>query len=345
MQNFQFTLIVKKTDGTKWELPFSSLSFSEELNNDRNCTFTVVRQTGEAIAAITGVTLEFILSGGYREVEVRDQDENLVYSGFIDETQGNAGGAEEGSVTVTSRGFFSLLEKRYTGALREFTNTDAGAIAMTLIDETQAKPYGDFGITEGYIEPTKNRDRTYKWRNVKEAIQGLTSDNVKDGFEFDIDVNKEFNVFAEKGVTRENLIFDSAHNLDNWQVRKTGILGMCNHVIVFGAGDGDAMAVVEEDAENTYKEPYFLLEEGLSDKDNGDEDLLSDKGTKYLDKYKYPQKIVNFQCFYGEPDFSTYNVGDYVRVRIAEEGVDDMLRIVKRSVDMSGTVSITVRAV
>ncbi len=337
----KFKLIIKTTDGTKWELPFSSLSFSEELNNDRTCNFTIIRQTGEAVAQNTGVTLEFILSGGYREVEVYDHDDNLVYSGFVDETVGNAGGSEEGNVSVTSRGFFSLLEKRFTGGNVFYENEDAGAIAWDLIDTTQAKPYGDFGITLGVIQASKDRQRTFKYNIIKEAIQGLTSDNVKEGFDVDIDVNKEFNVFyPEKGSQREEIVFDSSHNIDTWQVRKTGILGMANHMIVFGESD----TIVEEDADDAYKEAYFLLEEGLSDKDNGDTTLLSDKGKKYLDSYKYPQKIVNMTVFYNEPAFSNYNVGDWVRVHIAEEGVDDMLRVMKRSVDMGGTVSISLRS-
>lgn len=344
-KSIQFFLFIKTLEGTKWELPYSSLSFSEELNKDRTCNFTIIRQTGEAIATITGVTLEFILSGGYREVEIYDQDDVLVYSGFVDETTGNAGSGEEGNVTVTSRGFFSLLEKRYTGANDFFENVDAGQIAWSLIETTQAKPFGDFGITEGVIEANKNRQRTFQYNTIKEAIQGMTSDNVKDGFEFDIDVNKVFNVFyPEKGETRENIIFDSSLNIDNWTVRKTGILGMANHVIVFGQGQGDGMIVVEEDAEDIYKEPFFLLEAGLSDKDNGDIDLLTDKGKKYLASYKYPQKFVSFSTFYNSPPFTNYQVGDWVRVRIAEEGIDDMLRIIKKSTGMDGVVSISLRS-
>jgi hypothetical protein len=344
-KTIEFFLVIKTLGGTKWELPYSALSFGEELNKDRTASFNIVRQVGNQVAEKTGVTLEFILSGGYREVEIYDQDATLVYSGFIDETTGNAGGDDMGNITVTSRGFFSLLEKRYTGANDFYDGIDAGAIAWDLIDTTQAKPYGDFGITQGVIDTSKDRQRTFKYNTIKEAIQGLTSDNVKEGFEFDIDVNKVFNVFyPEKGESRENVIFDSGLNIENWQVRKTGILGMANHVLVFGEGQGDAMIVVEEDADNSYKEPYFLLEYGLSDKDNGDTTLLSDKGKKYLDSFKYPQKFVNFDCFYTFPLFTTYQVGDWVRVRIPEEGIDDMLRITKKGTGMDGRVSISLRS-
>jgi len=168
----EFILIVKTQDGTKWELPYSSLSFSEELNKDRSASFNIIRQTGEAVAAITGVTLEFILSGGYREVEIYDQDDVLVYSGFIDETTGNAGGGDQGNISVTSRGFFSLLEKRYTGANDFFDGVDAGQIAWSLIEATQTKSFGDFGITEGVITASKDRQRTFQYSTVKEAKHG-----------------------------------------------------------------------------------------------------------------------------------------------------------------------------
>lgn len=341
-----FTLNIIAPDGTEWEMPYTSLSFSEELNNDRAASFTIVRQTGNVVAEKTGVTLDNILSGGYREIEIYDQNNVLVYSGFIDETTGTAGSGEEGTITVTSRGFFSLLEKRFTGANDYWASTDAGAIAWSLINTTQAKPYGNMGITMGLIQPSKNRQRTFEYNVIKEAIQGLTSDKVKDGFEFDIDVNKVFNVFyPAKGQNRPEIIFDSGLNIENWSVRKTGILGMCNHVVVFGQGQGAAQQVVEVDAGNAYKAPYFLLEEGLSDKDNSDTALLTDKGTKYLDNYKFPQIFVSFDAFYTAPLYTTYQVGDWVKVQILEEGVNAMMRITKKSTGMDGTVSISLRSI
>lgn len=337
----QFKIFIKKSDGTKWELPFASLSWREELNKDRTCTFTVVTQAGEDIAARLGTTLEFILSAGYRELEIQDFNGTTVYTGFVDAVQGSGGSGEMGIKTVTSRGFFSLLEKRYTAALKEFDATDAGAIAWALIDETQNKTYGDFGITEGSITTSKTRDRTYRWRNIKEAIQKLSSNEVKEGFEFEVDLQKAFNVYYPmKGSSNLVTVFDSKHNIDNWQVTKTGLLGMCNHAIVFGAGDGENMVVEEEDAETTYKEQYFLLEEGVSDKDNGDATLLADKGKKYLDLYKYPRKKVTFAHFYTEPLVTTYNVGDRVKVVIDEEGVDSTFRVMKRTISMDGRVQL-----
>ena len=341
----KFTLTIKTTAGMEWELPFSSVSFSEELNKDRVANFTIVRQTGEQVAALTGTTLEAILSGGYREVEIRDSLGVLVYSGFIDETTGNAGASEYGNVSVTSRGFLALLEKRYTANLVTYTATDAGAIAWDLISDTQAKTYGNFGITMGSIIASKNRDRTYKWRNIKEAILALTSDNVKDGFDFDIDTGKVFNVYPQKGSSRPEIIFDSKFNIDRWTVRKTGILGMANHVIVFGAGNEDDMIVEERTSAPGYKAAYFLLEEGLSDKDNGNATLLQDKGDAYLASYQYPKKFVNISVFYDNPTYSTYNVGDYVRVKIAEEGVDAMMRILRRSCSMDGTVDLVLKSI
>lgn len=345
MEGIQFTITIKTLAGLKWQLPYSSLSMSDEKNKDRLANFTVEIDAGEVVAANTGVTLEFILSGGYRELDVHDHNGVLVYSGFIDETVGSAGGGEVGSLAVSSKGFFYLFEKRFTSSLQTYTGVDAGDIAWDLINTTQAKPYGDFGITLGLIEASKDRDRTYKWRNIKDAIEQLTSDNVKEGFDFDIDVNKEFNVFyPSKGEVRNDIVFDSSFNIDNWQVRKTGILSMCNHAIIFGEGNGDSMVVVEEDSDNSYKDAFFLLEEGLSDKDNGDVDLLTDKALAYLERYQAPEKNpINFTCFYNSPLYTNYNVGDMVHVIIAEMGVDEMMRIYKKSVDMSGKVSVTVR--
>ena len=343
MQYLDFKLFVKDKSGIKWEIPFISLSWTEELNNDRNASFTVTNQALEDIAERYGVTGEFILSAGYREIEIYDYDDNLVYTGIVDEIMGSGGKGEQGNKVVSSRGFFSLFTKRYTSAYTHYEDIDAGEIGWNLINDTQSKEYGDFGVVRGSIEETKTRDRTYKRRNIKEAIQALTSDEVAEGFEFDIDNYKNYNVFVERGDVREEIIFDSECNIDNWQVRKTGLLGMANHVIVFGEGSGDDMIVVEEDAENSYKVQYGLLEDGLSDKDNGDEELLSDKGIKYLDLNKYPSKSVSFDHFYAFPLVTTYNVGDTVQVRISEDGVDMNMRVIKRTINMDGRVSLVLQ--
>ncbi len=341
-----FTLKIQKSATETWEMPCSSLSQSEELNADRTASFNIETQHGDVVAQSTGVTLEYILSGGYREAYVYDQDGTCTFSGFIDEVNLSAGEQKKGTYSVTAKGFFALLEKRMTAASQLYTSTDAGEIAWDLIDTTQAEPYGDFGITLGLIEPTKDRDRTYSYRPLKECIQKLTSGEVKDGFDFDIDVAKAFNVYAYKGDDREDIIFDADHNVNTWQVRKTGLLGMCNHVVVFGAGNGDDMAVVEKTSANSYKEAYFLLVDGMSDKDNGDLTLLGDKGQKYIDTYQAPIKSpVTLTCDYGAPRYTEYSVGDRVRVKIKEADIDTMMRVTKKSVDMSGNVNVTLKLV
>ena len=61
---------------------------------------------------------------------------------------------------ITTKQFFNLLEQRYCGYnkstglsdIREFTTTDAGTIAWTLINESQNEVNGDLGITQGTIQ-------------------------------------------------------------------------------------------------------------------------------------------------------------------------------------------------
>lgn len=334
------TVTIKALNGDRWILPVDSWGINKDLKN-RDAQFSISNAVGVQIAEKTNTTLDFILLGGYRDIEIRD-GEFLMFGGFIDEVKSNAGKGSVGSRQVACRGYFSLFEKRYTGSLVTYTATDAGEIAWDLINTTQSDgDYGDFGITLGVIEPSKDRDRTYRYRVIQEAIDKLTSDEVQYGFEMEINDSKVFNVYyPQKGETKD-FFFDSQYNIDTWQVTRTGMLGMANRVIMFGEGDGDDMATVTVDAEDSYKEQYFLLEEGYSDKDNGDTDLLTDKGNKQLELCKYPRVIINITHNALFPSYQSYDVGDSVRIVISEEQIDQVMRVTKRNISSSGVVNIT----
>jgi len=105
---------------------------------------------------------------------------------------------ETQKIDVSAKGFFDLLSKRYVGTAanpRVFTNTDLADIAWTIINESQSQTDGDFGITQGTHPTTRDADRTYEYKNVKEAIEGLSNLNVQNGFDFEVGPNKKFSVF------------------------------------------------------------------------------------------------------------------------------------------------------
>lgn len=342
----QFRVFIQSQDGTeKWEVPYKTFSFSEELNIDRNAKFTFDDEALEGVAEKFAISAEYIISAAYREIYVVDEDDNTIYSGFLDEpsVSGSADGSSQ--TTVTSRGFFSLLGKRHLSAITTYSAQDMSDIAWDLISDTQALTYGDFGITRGADPATVSRDRTYQIGTfVKDAIERLSNNNILGGFDFDVNHQKQFNVFyPTKGSALPNLKLELGFNINTFNVRKTGILGMANQVSVFGQDQGGSFPIEVRDADNSYKDAYFLLQETLSESDVSVTQTLQDKGDEFLENNKTPRKELEITTDYDMVPFQSYDVGDTIPVKIAKGSVsiDDSFRLRKRSVNHDGTVTLT----
>lgn len=339
----KFKLFIQNLSGSeKWEIPFDSFSISEELNNDRSASFSFNRQTIDAVAVSAQTTIDNIFISGYRECYLYDQDDNLVYSGFVDEYQTSAGMSEKGTLSISSRGFFSLLNKRFTNAPRVYSSEDAGDIAWDLIDYTQGLTYGDLGITRGVHPTTKNRDRTFRYENIAEAIQKLSNHDLADGFDFEIDNSKVFNIYyPERGSYRKNVVLERGFNIDTYNIIQNGLMNLINQAYVMGDGYGEDMLVVTRDAENVYKNNYGLLQEALSEKDIKTTDTLNDKGDLQLNLRKFPRKTINVTLQYENPQFTNYQIGDRIKVIISQENVNGFYRALKRTLSDDGTVYLT----
>lgn len=341
--NQLFKVEIKAITGEEWELPYTQFTFTEELNNESNATITVEYEVIKDIADNYGVTVEFILSATFRELYIYDENDNLIYGGYISELEFSANENEISTIAISSKGYVALLDRRYTddGTLTDETSTDASDIAWNLINYTQGLSYGDFGITRGATgKPTKNRDRTFRYDNIGEELRKLSNNNVKDGFDFEITPSKIFNVYyPEKGTQQTNIILEEGFNIHSFTMVKTFINVMANQAIVLGAGLGTAQNVVIRDAEAEYKTSFYLLQEALTETGIEQTVNLEDKGDKYLDRYKFPSKLIqSLVTDYDEPDYLSYSLGDRLKVKIPSLEVNDYYRVYKRTVKHDKTV-------
>lgn len=338
-----FKVIIQNLDGSEqWELPHTKFKVNEELNNDRSANFRFERANIIPIAEAYNVDILYIFGATYREIYVYDEDDTLIYSGYISEKQFNAGENDEGNITVNSKGFFNLLEKRFTNSERIYTADDSADIAWDLIDYTQNLDFGDFGITRGTHPATKIRDRTFRYANIAEGIQKMSANEVKEGYDFEVDNNKVFNIYyPEKGSRRDNIVVETGFNILTYSILQSFIDAMANQVIVFGEGYDENTLVEVRDASDTYKENFLLLQETLSEKDVSVPATLQDKGDLYLDLYKFPRFTVSVTVNYDEPVYTDYEVGDRLKLKIPEYGINGFYRVIKRSVDERGKVGLT----
>lgn len=341
-----FRCVVKNSDNSLiWELPFTRFNIVQELNKGESLSITFESTAIKPIAEAHDITIEYIFSASYREIEIYDEDNNKIYAGYISELQFNSGVGELGKISVQSKGFFSLLEKRYTDDSLSYTSTDSSDIAWGLINFTQNNgSYGNLGITRGADPTTKNRDRTdLRYKNIAEVIKKMSSNEVKDGYDFDVDTLKRFNIYYPKGSVR-NIYLEEDFNINTYQISKTFIDGMVNQVIVIGSGaDEENQLVVTRDASDTYKEAFFLLQDVLNESDVSVQTTLEDKGDKHLEIYQAPRLTIYLTCRYDEPDFNNYDVGDWLNVVIPSYDINDSYRVNRRTCDETGEVGITFR--
>jgi hypothetical protein len=328
-----------------YELPYLSISISEELNVGKDCRLSLDYYAIEELCTKYNTNPLFLLTSGIRQVQIKKND-IAIFLGVITDfniSEDNTGGRK---IDIYAVGLFNLLAKRRTGAKRVFTSTDAGEIAWTLIDESQQSdlPYSDFGITEGLIQTSVDRDRTFRFANLKEEITQMSNKNLLNGFDFDIDNLGNFNVFyPTKGSQRPNLVLDD-QNIVTWGVRKPLIMSLVNKVYVLGSGFNDDILYVTRESDNAYKATFKLLEEVLSARDIITTDTLNDKGDKLLADFQSPILGLTINHLDNDISILDYDVGDSLRVKLITVGIDDEYRrVYKRTIKIDTNEQILVQ--
>ncbi len=333
----QIQIILKNIQtGDTYELPFSTFSFTEELDKSRNSSVTVDYLGLKAIADTYKVDLLTLLVGGQREIwinKINGTTITKIYYGIISDvqlTKNNFGVLE---FTIGSVGHFALFAKRRTAAKRVFSATDAAQIAWTLISESQSNgTYANLGITSGSLPTTVNRDETYRFGNIKDEIVNLCALNIDKGFDFDIDFNKQFQVYYPfRGSLRPDIIFD-VQNIHNWTYRKSLMMALTNSVYVIGDGFNDDTTYAQVQANNDYLAAFGLLEDVITNRTQTSSNNLTDTGKKHLSYNQAPLPVLQISHIDDFPDLTSYNLGDFVLVSLPESGINNEYhRVMKRS--------------
>lgn len=335
-----YTLFVEYRDGTVFELPYLSSSYDEEQNKGKSARFMLDYLAVEDVANAYGTTVDFMLTGGYREIYIQ-KDTTKIYYGVISDYAVAKESDGKTTIQLASVDFFALLAKRIVGAKRTFTATEASEIAWTLIDESQSSdPDADLGITQGTTTTSKNRDKTFRFATVKEAIEYISNFNLKDGFDFDINTLKQFNAYyPEKGSQRANIVLDE-ENILSWSWRKPLTTTLTNKVYVLGEGFNDDVQYITRESDTSYKEAFTLLEDVLQGGEVSD-DTLDDKGDRHLLKYQAPISELVLTLKDDDPDILEYDLGDSLKIKIAEIGLDNVYRrVYKRSVSIENQLAV-----
>ena len=297
---------------------FRNLQFGKRLNNYGTCSFQV---------PVTDDKLTSLIALREYGIEVY-RNENLIWAGEQVNREGNLDNKKDNWATITCYDWFEQLNSRYTGETRTFAGVDAGLIAWTLIDESQVIVNGDFGITQGTLTATQNRDRTYNNKNIAEAIIELS--NVINGFDFEINNSKVFNVYPTIGIDRSaDIVLEYGTNVTSVRITED-FSHPVNKAIVLGDSGvpADPLRVEREDVPS---EVLYKIREDLDNEMSVIETgTLEAKGDSILRKYGLPLIKVSMGIVRSTtPTIDDFSLGDLIRFKIKTGiyNLDDIFRI------------------
>lgn len=228
-------------------------------------------------------------------------------------------GVDRQVIDIRAVGWLELLAKRFTGAEVTYSGIDAGQIAWDAIDDSQNLTDGDFGITQGTIQASVNRDRTYYSKNIKDLIIQLSE--VQNGFDFEFTWDKQFNVYYPKiGSRLTDVIFRFPGNIKEFSFERDGT-DMANEITTVGAGSGtDTLTATATDtsSRSTYKlrqdrRDFSDVIESATLTQHAEEELRVRR--TFIDM---PDIVLDGNR---SPEFGSYNIGDEVLLESENQSV------------------------
>ena len=316
---------------------FKNLKFGKRLNNYGQCSFDIEVDDLLAGALINlrkyTVWIYKVATGG----------DVLVWSGEQVRRTGKLQPNEDDWCTIYCYDWLYQWKDRYTAQTVTYDSIDAGLIAWQMMNTSQLKSNGSFRVTQGTIEETQPRDRTYNNQNIMEAIINLS--DVIGGFDFEITNDRVFNVYVVKGTDlTDSVVLEYERNLSNVTIDED-FTNPCNNAIVLGEVT-DATELSRVDRPDATSQAESKLREMVMTADNViDTDTLNEKGDAMLAKYKVPLIKVTFELVRSSLSITSFSLGDLIRL-IVKKGIynyDSDFRIFEWevSVDEANTESIT----
>lgn len=308
---------------------------NRRITQSRNQAEEIIWQVGiddfETYAAASKVDPRTWLVPGQTEVRVRRGGSYLCGGQLVfadtritTETQ---------DLELRAKGFLDLFKDRFTDELRYFSNTEATTIYATLIQETQAGPNADFGVTIGSLATVGTHDKTFKATNIKEALQRGC-----ELFDFDMEFthDKVWNTYTSLGSQRPEIVFEYPGSIRtlNAPIDATNIK---NRVYVLGSGSGTEGSIRVQVDNAASQVDYLIREARTSFSDVEDTTDLTNHGETELEAWATPFQIPTLEVDGNiEPFVTDYKVGDYVEVRSRQyqllAGINGMFRIEKRDI-------------
>ena len=241
-----------------------SVSATIRLNNVSDLSFSIEIESWKEFCKDSGIDPATAFKPLASEIKLKY---NGVYLPHAFEVQTVPKSYEVDSKTfqVNARDTAIKLSRRVT--FQYFSGIDSAKIPRDMITMTQAKPYGDFGITFGNTYLTGVATDRKEWTEVSkvilDAIKEL-SDDVSGGFDFYFDHDWKYYSMAQRGSVKDKpfIYGGDTSNVISMEVPDDGTI-IANAVYVVGNGIGTTV-LSSPNTDVTSATTYRLSEKTLS---------------------------------------------------------------------------------
>jgi hypothetical protein len=284
-----------------------SRSIIKERNRADKISLTFDLHNIRDYAKEIGVTIWDIFAVGRNDIVIKKND-TVLSAGQISWAR-----VMEDKIEVKAEGYSNLLYQRFTDEDVTFSGVDAGQIAWHLIEATQLN--GDLGITEGTIQESVDRDRTYSYKNIGEAIDQLTE--VINGFDFEITWDKKLNVYYPKiGQRRDDIILTYPGNVRELSFERDSSQ-IVNKVYAVGSGSGVDAQRAESVDENS-QERFGLRVSILQLSDVSESETLQQHADAEVVAYREFLDAPGLMIKTTELPYGSYNIGDEITIAVED---------------------------
>ena len=284
-------------------------SLTLALNRSGSLSFTMPLENNSLASYLEELTTCVIVRLG----------QTIVWSGpvwTIEESTPN-------SISVGCVGWFQTLEKRiinpeWTVPTLNYTNVDAGAIALNLLSRSNAEPFGQINyVLPGSYETTQQRTRNYSaYSTIASEIQALST--LESGFDFYVDPEtREMNIYTSIQNDMVHINFEYGTNLISAS-RRSDSSRLVNRLFVYGSSGTTVQIAIDTNSINQ----YGLFEESVSLSDVTDNTILAAFGQAELAIRSQPLRLISFEprkFLLGPRDpmlFQDFQIGDKVYATI-----------------------------
>lgn len=322
--------LLDKAETKKWWLPFGELKWTETLNVGASGTVNVAYHLLKEAASANAQTMRQLLFDNWRKIVIEDEKtEEVIFKGVL--TGANINSEESGgaNLNLTFADPSCLLSKRLTGAAQNYTDENIMTVASALL--TTAQSADDLGLTLGRVDTTTTTvTREYQYAKILDSLVGLSKNKIANGLEWRFNKDWQLDLaYPYLGTEKTYVIFDEQNILD-WQNQINLLGNLINQVKIKGKGNVGVLSYADQNAQIAWG-----VQEGyVSATDLSESESLAERAAQYLADRATPLAGEQIQVTLAgdQPDWRSYDVGDWVKLRLVAFDLETLIRISKKQI-------------